>query len=319
MRPRGSLGSARQLVPSARLLGSVAVLLAIGLERGIAAECNHDCPDAEQDEKGCCPVIVPKPVARPVTKPPAGVCSAGQSVGPETAGHCCWAGQVWSNARGACLGAPTACPPGSTASGDTCTPALGAPPAPAATPAPVSTATPSPAAQPAALSGRAPTVAAKPTSGKAVANSVESATLGTLRYIPQGTFTMGSPTTELGREADEVEHAVTLSHGFYLMEREVSQAAWLALMGTNPSKAVSCGVTCPVERVSWDDALAFVHKASERDHVTYRLPTEAEWEYAARGGERSVYSASGDADLVGWLSVNSANSPHPACEKARNA
>jgi len=151
----------------------------------------------------------------------------------------------------------------------------------------------------------------------------QSPTLGAMKWVPAGSFTMGSPSSEVGRNDDEAQHQVTLTQGFWLMEHEVTQGEWESVMGSNPSKFSSCGPSCPVEQVSWDDAQAFVEKVSARDGVTYRLPTEAEWEYAARGGESffveaSVHAGSNEATAGGWISDNSGGKTHPACEKPRN-
>ncbi len=150
----------------------------------------------------------------------------------------------------------------------------------------------------------------------------ESPTLGTMKWIPPGTFTMGSPETEAGRFFDEPQHSVTLSNGFLLMEHEVTQGEWQAVMGSNPSNFTACGATCPVEQVSWDDAVAFAQKASERDGVEYTLPTEAQWEYAARGGRttgwETLYSGSDEATSVGWIDDNSENTTHAVCGLSRN-
>ncbi len=145
-----------------------------------------------------------------------------------------------------------------------------------------------------------------------------SPTLGTMKWIPAGTFTMGSPSSESGRSDDEVQHKVTLTKGFWLMEHEVTQGEWEAVMGSNPSGFSSCGPTCPVEKVSWNDAVEFAKRVSARDGVAYRLPTESEWEYAARGGQSSVYAGSNEATSVGWISDNSGSQTHAVCGKARN-
>jgi formylglycine-generating enzyme required for sulfatase activity len=148
--------------------------------------------------------------------------------------------------------------------------------------------------------------------------AVASPTLGPMKWIPAGTFTMGSPASEAGREFDEVQHEVTLTQGFWLMEHEVTQAEWQAVMGSNPSGISSCGPTCPVEQVNWDDAVEFAKRASARDGVAYRLPTESEWEYAARGGQSYVYAGSNEATSVGWLVENSGRKTHMVCQKGRN-
>jgi formylglycine-generating enzyme required for sulfatase activity len=150
----------------------------------------------------------------------------------------------------------------------------------------------------------------------------ESPTLGTMRLIPAGTFTMGC---KPGRddvaeecESNETPHTVTLSKAYYMMEHEVTQGEWQAVMGSNPSAFTSCGDRCPVENVSWRDARAFIAKVSARDGVTYRLPTEAEWEWAARGGQDFAYAGSNEVGAVAWVDGNSGDTPHPVCGKQRN-
>jgi formylglycine-generating enzyme required for sulfatase activity len=145
-----------------------------------------------------------------------------------------------------------------------------------------------------------------------------SPTLGTMRWIPPGTFTMGSPDSEAGRDSNEVQHQVTLTKGFWMMEHEVTRGEWEVVMGSNPSGIFSCGPTCPVETVSWSDAVEFAKRASARDGVAYRLPTESEWEYAARGGQETVYAGSNEATAVGWIYANSGSKTHPACQKGQN-
>ena len=159
-------------------------------------------------------------------------------------------------------------------------------------------------------------------SGVALAGSTAdfaSPTLGPMKWIPAGTFSMGSPSSEALRSNDETQHQVTLTKGYWMMEHEVTQGEWQAVMGSNPSSFTACGPTCPVEKVSWNDAVAFAEKASARDGVTYRLPTEAEWEYAARGGQQTLYSGSNEATSVGWISDNSGSTTHAVCQKQRNA
>ena len=102
------------------------------------------------------------------------------------------------------------------------------------------------------------------------------------------------------------------------MEHEVTQGEWASVMGSNPSTFSSCGTRCPVEQVSWDDAWVFIMLRSALDGVTYRLPTEAEWEYAARGGQSFTYAGSDEAGSVGWYEENSGGTTHPVCGKARN-
>jgi formylglycine-generating enzyme required for sulfatase activity len=145
-----------------------------------------------------------------------------------------------------------------------------------------------------------------------------SPTLGTMKWIPAGTFTMGSPASEAGRDRYESQYETTLTRGFWLMEHEVTQGEWQAVMRSNPSSFPSCGPTCPVEKVSWHEAVWFAKLASARDGVAYRLPTDSEWEIAARGGQSYVYAGSNKATSVGWIWDNSGSTTHAVCQKARN-
>ena len=106
-------------------------------------------------------------------------------------------------------------------------------------------------------------------------------------WIPAGTFLMGSPMNEEGRDLDERQHEVRISDGFWMGKYEVTQGEWEAVMGTNPSYFSGCGPQCPVESVSWEDTQEFVRRLNSREFergYVYRLPTEAEWEYAVRAG-----------------------------------
>ena len=141
-------------------------------------------------------------------------------------------------------------------------------------------------------------------------------------YIKPGTFMMGSPSSEADREDDERQHRVTLTKGYYLQSTEVTQGQWQAVMGDNPSRFKSCGADCPVEQVSWDDIQEFIKKLNQRDSdYQYRLPTEAEWEYAARAGSESRFCF-GDSDETlkeyTWFEDNSGGKTHPVSEKRPN-
>jgi len=103
-------------------------------------------------------------------------------------------------------------------------------------------------------------------------------------YLKPGTFMMGSPSNEPGRYKNEIRHRVTLTRGFHIQTTEVTQGQWKAVMGNNPSYFKNCGDRCPVEKVSWDDVQEFIAKLNRRGGERYRLPTEAEWEYACRAG-----------------------------------
>jgi formylglycine-generating enzyme required for sulfatase activity len=149
-------------------------------------------------------------------------------------------------------------------------------------------------------------------------------------YIPPGSFTMGSPPDEPRRYEGERQHQVTLTKGFYLQTTEVTQGQWRALMGENPSYFRNCGDDCPVEGVTWYDAQAFIRKLNEKEGSTaYRLPTEAEWEYACRAGSTTAF-ANGPMiqgscgknpylDRMGWYFRNSDQGTHPVAQKEPNA
>ena len=110
-------------------------------------------------------------------------------------------------------------------------------------------------------------------------------------WIPPGNFIMGSPMEEAQRRADEIQHKVTLTKGFYMGVYTVTQEQWKEVMGDNPS-VFKGEKKLPVEKVSWDDCQKFIKKSREKDKdkKAYRLPTEAEWEYACRAGTTSPFS-----------------------------
>ena len=153
---------------------------------------------------------------------------------------------------------------------------------------------------------------AKAVSGKKTTNSLGMEFV----YIKPGTFMMGSPSSEPGRRSDEKQHQVTLTKGFYMQTTEVTQGQWRAIMGNNPSHFKNCGDDCPVEKVSWNDAQGFIRKLNQKEGTDkYRLPTEAEWEYAARAGSTTVFANGGiselkcgydsNLDAMGWYCGNS--------------
>lgn len=131
--------------------------------------------------------------------------------------------------------------------------------------------------------------------------------------IPAGSFDMGS---KVGPGEAPV-HRVTVP-GFWMGVTEVTQAHWQAVMGSNPSHFKQAGPNAPVEMVSWSDAQAFISKlnAIERDR-RYRLPSEAEWEYACRGG--STQDPYGPPEAIAWVKENSNGTTHPVGLKQPNA
>ncbi|MDQ1278287.1 MAG: Formylglycine-rating enzyme family protein [Thermodesulfobacteriota bacterium] len=142
--------------------------------------------------------------------------------------------------------------------------------------------------------------------------------------IPAGTFMMGSPGSEAGRDDDEGPyHQVTISRPFYMQTTEVTQGQWKRVMGDNPSHFSICGDDCPVEYVSWEDVQGFIKKLNSMERTDkYRLPTEAQWEYAARAGTTTRFHAgNSDDDLLraGWLNSNSASKTHPVGQKMSNS
>lgn len=138
--------------------------------------------------------------------------------------------------------------------------------------------------------------------------------------VEGGSFLMGS-TSEQGSDSYDDEkpaHRVSLDD-YYIGETVVTQDLWRAVMGDNPSHFK--GGSLPVEYVSWDDCQEFLKQLNRKTGKTFRLPTEAEWEYAARGGRKSQglkYAGSNDIDEVAWYDGNSGNKTHPVKQKAAN-
>jgi formylglycine-generating enzyme required for sulfatase activity len=137
--------------------------------------------------------------------------------------------------------------------------------------------------------------------------------------IEGGCFQMGSPASESGRDDNERQHRVCVE-GFSMGKHEVTQGQWRAVMGSNPSHFSGCGDDCPVEDVSWHDVQDFVQRLNSKTGRTYRLPTEAEWEYACRGGKTNdTYCGGNDVDRLAWYDGNSGSRKHAVGGKTPNA
>lgn len=142
-----------------------------------------------------------------------------------------------------------------------------------------------------------------------------------LVVIPPGSFDMGS-----NDEPNEMPvHRVTISHAFALSKTEVTQGQWKSIMGNNPSKFANCGDNCPVEQVSWDDVQEFIEKLNTKTGKKFRLPSEAEWEYACRAGGQHKFCGGDDMDSLGWYGGlakpvgNSGPTTNPVATKQANA
>ncbi|MCX6278127.1 MAG: SUMF1/EgtB/PvdO family nonheme iron enzyme [Bacteroidetes bacterium] len=147
---------------------------------------------------------------------------------------------------------------------------------------------------------------------------VASGFTGEMVFVQGGTFRMGS---DDGESNEKPVHSVTLND-FYIGKTEVTQKQWREVMGSDPRKLKNKGCDqCPVEFVSWNDVQDFIAKLNRKTNKTYRLPTEAEWEYAARGGNKTrgyAYSGSANVDDVAWYLQNSFKKTHPVGQKQPN-
>ena len=134
--------------------------------------------------------------------------------------------------------------------------------------------------------------------------------------LPAGSYDMGSNN---GATDERPVHHVTLNRPFAMSKTEITQGEWKSVMGKSPSYFKNCGENCPVEQVSWNDAKEFIQKLNFKTGKVYRLPSEAEWEYACRAGTQQDYCGGDKADSVGWYSKNSSDLPHSAAQKQANA
>ena len=167
---------------------------------------------------------------------------------------------------------------------------------------------------------------------------------GKMIFIAAGTFDMGCTSAQLATSACEdgesPAHSVTLTHDFFIGETEVTQAEYVAVIGSNPSALSSCGDDCPVENLTWHAMAEYANALSVSENLTecfdcsngscstsnnpytcdgYRMPTEAEWEYAARAGaDDYVYAGSNVADDLAWYLSNAGNSTNPVAQKDPN-
>ncbi len=133
--------------------------------------------------------------------------------------------------------------------------------------------------------------------------------------IAPGTFEMGSK--DGGSLGQLKLHKVTLTRGFEMGKYEVTQGEWESIMESNPSYLKRCGKNCPVENVTWDEVQEFISKLNEiKDGYIYRLPTEAEWEYACRAGLSGDFE--GDIEEMGWFSSNAYGRTHEVGKKQPN-
>lgn len=134
--------------------------------------------------------------------------------------------------------------------------------------------------------------------------------------IPTGKFDMGSSN---GEPNESPLHKVTIKKRFAIGRTEVTQGQWQALMGSNPSIFKSCGENCPVENVSWNDVMEYIQKLNHWTGKKFRLPTEAEWEYACRAGGQHEHCGGKKVEGIAWYKNNTRNATQPVASKDANA
>lgn len=137
--------------------------------------------------------------------------------------------------------------------------------------------------------------------------------------VPSGSFQMGKDRYDgRGYDWEAPLHNVYIK-SFAIGKYEVTQGQWRAIMGSNPSNFDKCGDNCPVEMVSWNDIQSYIQKLNQKTGKQYRLPSEAEWEYACRGGQRHDYCGSDNLGSVAWYDENSSRTPHFVGQKKPNS
>ena len=161
------------------------------------------------------------------------------------------------------------------------------------------------------ISGESPVPEAELRPGATKTVTLPGGALMQMAWCPPGTFMMGSPEGEEGREEGETLHRVTLTHGFWMAKTEVTQRQWESVMGNNPSDKE--GDDLPVNRVDWQECREFCRKAG------MSLPTEAQWEYACRAGSEGAFGGTGDLWDMGWHDENCGNGPRPVGRRMPNA
>ena len=151
-----------------------------------------------------------------------------------------------------------------------------------------------------------------------------------MTYIPAGSFMMGSPVSEKGRYEDETQHRVQMTKGFFMGVTEVTRQQWQMIMGDTPAKSDPGGANHPVDHVSWNECQQFIMALNKQEKSRrYRLPSEAEWEYACRAGSDSALT-NGDIthmgcehdpnlNRVGWYCGNTEEMTQPVGKKEPNA
>ncbi len=137
--------------------------------------------------------------------------------------------------------------------------------------------------------------------------------------IPAGIMEKVRPVSKAGRGNDKGQQYSVSIRSFALGKTEVTQGQWKAVMGSNPSKFSKCGDDCPVERVSWNHAQEFIRRLNQKTGMSYRLPSDAEWEYACRAGKKDKYCGSEKIESVAWYESNSGKTTHSVASKQPNA